>query len=78
MALFFTALFLVVFFQRQSTASAIDNDLRRIDCYPESASQGGQAVNQGLCEARGCVWKEATVDSVSTWSVFCHVQLIPL
>jgi hypothetical protein len=33
-------------------------DHARFDCYPERLSEGEQAVNQTLCEARGCIWKQ--------------------
>lgn len=72
MALFSIALLFFILSERRSAVSAEDDDddLRRFDCYPERASQGEQAVDQSLCEARGCLWKEPVSDKKAPWCYY--------
>ena len=60
MALYFVAVFLVF---RFDFVNANVEDHARFDCYPERLKK--VALNQTLCEARGCTWKQPLSDQVS-------------
>ena len=57
----FVAVFLVAFGCNFIAA----NDEARFDCYPERLSRGEKAVNETLCEARGCTWKKSRKNKAS-------------